>query len=146
MYEDREMTECDVVRFFFFLKITHSGGSVENVLGVQSDHGQLEGYCGHHVRDDGNLEHGGDRRNGKKWTHSKYNLEIKLTGLDIRMRKKRYHEGHLGSGLGSGQMVTPFNGTGYSGKGASFGGKTEGPAASEMPARPPSGHVKLTAG
>lgn len=62
------------------------------------------------------------------------------------MRKKRCREGHLGSGLGSGWMVKPFNRTGYDGKGASSGGKTEGPAGSETPARPPNGHVKLTAG
>lgn len=35
------------------------------------------------VRDDGSLEQGGGRRNGKKWIHSKYNLEIKLTGVDM---------------------------------------------------------------
>lgn len=56
---------------FFSPQITHSGCSVENGLGVQSDYGHLEVYCGHQVWDGGNPEYSGDRSNGKKWRHLK---------------------------------------------------------------------------
>ena len=68
---------------------------------------------------------------------------IKLTDLDMRMTRG---EGYLGCGLGSGQMVAPFNRTGNNGKEVSLGGKTEGPVGSEMPTRHPKGHVRLTEG
>lgn len=35
------------------------------------------------VRNGGSLGQGGGRGNEKKWMHSKYNLEIKPTGLDM---------------------------------------------------------------
>lgn len=35
------------------------------------------------MKEDGSTEQGGGGRNGKKWMHSKYNLDIKLIGLGI---------------------------------------------------------------
>lgn len=48
--------------------------------------------------------------------------------------------------LSRGWVVLPFNGAGYDGREASFGGKTESPPGYEMPGRHSNGHRKLTAG
>lgn len=66
----------------FSLQITHSGCSMENILEGTEWTWTVRRLLQASIWENGSLEQGGIRRNGKKWTHSKYYLETELTGLE----------------------------------------------------------------